>query len=224
MLIDETVHEWDRGLIRENFSRDDANAILRIPLSRRDVPDKIVWLPNKDGLYSVKSEYYIVGLLAKEINGMEGSSDGQNRGLIWTRLWKFRLPNKIKLFGWRACHNILPTKENLVRRRITQDSVCELCNQGPESGLHALWECGVARDVWAVNKGRFQKSVCGQTNFSHLFVNLMDRLSREELESFMVQSWLIWNQRNSVLHGGMLQDPSRLIQRAADLLDEFNEA
>ena len=155
---------------------------------------------------------------------MEGSSDGQNRGLIWTRLWKFRLPNKIKLFGWRACHNILPTKENLVRRRITQDSVCERCNQGPESGLHALWECGVARDVWAVNKGRLQKSVCGQTNFSHLFVNLMDMLSREELESFMVQSWLIWNQRNSVLHGGMLQDPSRLIQRAADLLDEFNEA
>ena len=155
---------------------------------------------------------------------MEGSLDGQNRGLIWTRLWKFRLPNKIKLFGWRACHNILPTKENLVRRRITQDSVCERCNQGPGSGLHALWECGVARDVWVVNKGRLQKSVCGQTNFSHLFVNLMDRLSREELESFMVQSWLIWNQRNSVLHGGMLQDPSRLIQRAADLLDEFNEA
>ena len=50
MLIDETVHEWDRGLIRENFSRDDADAILCIPLSRRDVPDKIVWLPNKDGL------------------------------------------------------------------------------------------------------------------------------------------------------------------------------
>ena len=104
------------------------------PLSRRDVPDKIVWLPNKDGLYSIKSEYYIVGLLAKEINGMEGSSDGQNRGLIWakgliwTMLWKFWLPNKIKLFGWRACHNILPTKENLVWRRITQDSVCELCN------------------------------------------------------------------------------------------------
>ena len=147
MLIDETAHEWDRGLIRENFSRDDADAILRIPLSRSDVPDKIVWLPNKDGLYSVKSEYYIVGLLAKEINGMEGSSDGQNKGLIWSRLWKLRLPNKIKLFGWRACHNILPTKENLVRRRITQDNVCELCNQGPESGLHALWECGVARDV-----------------------------------------------------------------------------
>ena len=76
MLIDETVHEWDRGLIRENFSRDDVDAILRIPLSRRDVPYKIVWLPNKDGLYSVKSEYYIVKLVAKEINGMEGSSDG----------------------------------------------------------------------------------------------------------------------------------------------------
>ncbi|XP_023921139.2 uncharacterized protein LOC112032606 [Quercus suber] len=158
------------------------------------------------------------------MNGMEGSSNGQNRGLLWPRLWKLRLPNKIKLFGWRACHNILPTKDNLVRRRIIEDSVCELCNQGSESGLHVLWECEVAKDVWAGSMGRLQKSVCGQTDFSHLFVILLDRLSREELETFMVQCWLIWNQWNSVLHGGKLQDPSKLIQRAADLLNEFNEA
>ncbi|XP_023882197.1 uncharacterized protein LOC111994540 [Quercus suber] len=184
----------------------------------------VVWSPNKDGIYYVKSGYYITRLLAKEMNGMEGSLNGQNRGLLWPRLWKLRLPNKIKLFGWRACHNILPTKDNLVRRRVIEDSMYELCYQGSESGLHVLWECGVAKDVWAGSMGRLQKSVCGQMDFSHLFVILLNRLSREELETFMVQCWLIWNQRNSVLHGGKLQDPSRLIQRVADLLNEFNKA
>ena len=76
MLIDVIVHEWDWGLIREKFFGDDEEAILHIPLSKRDVPDTIVWLPNKDGIYSVKSRYYIAGLLAKEMNGIEGSSDG----------------------------------------------------------------------------------------------------------------------------------------------------
>ena len=114
-------------MIREKFSRDDTEAIIRIPLSRRDVPDTVVWLPNKDGVYSVRLGYGIARLLSKETNGMEESSSGQNRGLIWKRLWKLHLPNKIKIFGWRACHDILPTKENLARRRITRDSVCELC-------------------------------------------------------------------------------------------------
>ena len=69
-----------------------------------------------------------------------------------------------------------------------------------------------------------QKSTGGQADFSHLFEELMNRLSGEEVEGFLVQCWLIWNQRNSVLHGGSLQDPSRLVQRAADILDEYNEA
>ena len=27
---------------------------------------------------------------------------------IWKKLWKLRVPNKINVFGWRACHEILP--------------------------------------------------------------------------------------------------------------------
>ena len=173
-------------MIREKFSKDDTEAIIHIPLSKRDVPDTVVWLPNKDGVSSVKSGYGIARLLSKETNGMEGSSAGQNSGLIWQRLWKLHVPNKIKIFRWRACHDILPTKENLAQRRITGDSVCELCQQGSESGIHVLWECGVARDVWAGNKGRLQKSVGGQVDFIQLFEELMDRLSREELEAFLV--------------------------------------
>ena len=218
-LIDETRHEWDRVLIREMFSREEAEAIIRSPLSKRDVPDSVVWLPNKDGVFSIKSGYAIARLLTKETDGIVGSSTGQNRRLIWQRLWKLHLPNKIKIFGWRACHDMLPTKDNLVRRRITEDSVCELCQQGPETGIHVLCDCGVARGIWAGSKGRLQKSTGGQVDFSLLFEELMNRLSREELEAFLLQCWLIWNQRNSVLHGGSLQDPSRLVQRAVDIQD-----
>ena len=47
----------------------------------------------------------------------------------------------------------------------------------------------------------------------------MAKVAREELEIFLVQCWVIWNQRNSVLHGGILQDPARIVKRATDMVE-----
>ena len=49
-------------------------------------------------------------------------------------------------------------------------------------------------------------------------------LSIEEFELFLVQGWVIWNQRNSIFHGGHIQDPAKLNQRAKDLLEDFRNA
>ena len=48
-LLDGDGHGWDRGLVGVKFHREDAKAILRIPLSHRNIPDSIVWLPIKMG-------------------------------------------------------------------------------------------------------------------------------------------------------------------------------
>ena len=57
-----------------------------------------------------------------------------------------------------------------------------------------------------------------------LVEELHGRLTNKELELFWVQCWLIWNQRNSILHGGAIQDPGRLNQRAKDYLEEVKAA
>ena len=58
-LIDWSTHDWNRELIFANFHRDDMEAIFRIPLSRRQVQDTLMWLHTKNGYYSVRSGYYI---------------------------------------------------------------------------------------------------------------------------------------------------------------------
>uniref|UniRef100_A0A7N2LRV2 RNase H type-1 domain-containing protein n=1 Tax=Quercus lobata TaxID=97700 RepID=A0A7N2LRV2_QUELO len=90
--------------------------------------------------------------------------------------------------------------------------------------LHALWCCGVARDVWANSHRWIQKCGGGHVDFVQLIEELMDKLAVEELELFLVQCWVIWSQRNSVIHGGVLQEPSRLVNRATDLLEEYRRA
>ena len=144
-------------MIGRKFHRKDADAICHIPLSRRSIPDLLVWLPNKNGVYSVKSSYYIARGLSRERDGMEESSGVRNKGLIWPRLWKLKLLSKIKVFVWRACQEILPMKGNLARRRIIKDGRCKACKQETKMVLHALWGCGVACDVWAGYQGRIQR-------------------------------------------------------------------
>ena len=136
-------------------------------------------------------------------------------------MWKLKIPNKIKVLGWRSYLNILPTRENLARRRIVEDARCGVCFLTAETEYHALWKCRLAQDIWVGCERCLQKGTVGHGDMLQLVENLNGRLSNEELELFWVQSWLIWNQQNSILHGGAIQDPGRLNQRAKDYLEEF---
>ena len=108
----------------------------------------MVWLHNRKGVYSVRSGYYIARRVMRKDDWAE-SSRGSGGLQIWKKLWKLRVPNKIKVFGWRTCHEILPTCVNLARRKILSDPMCHCCKFFPESTVHAIWECVAAQDVWA---------------------------------------------------------------------------
>ncbi|KAK4588082.1 hypothetical protein RGQ29_019178 [Quercus rubra] len=142
----------------EIFHREDAKAICKIHLSHRQVSNSVVWLHNRKGVYSVRSRYYLERRVMQKEDWAE-SSRGPGGLQIWKKLWKLRVPNKIKVFGWRACHKILPT-------------------------------------------------LLFDANF----------------ELFLVRSWLIWNQRNKMVHGGQMMDPRWLNKRALDYLDEYKKS
>ena len=69
----------------EMFYKEDAEAICRIPLSRRDVDDSILQLPNKKGLFIVKSAYKVARELMQREN-VAKSSGGCARKRIWAAL------------------------------------------------------------------------------------------------------------------------------------------
>ena len=97
-LIDLDLKWWKRELIIEKFHKDDADAILRIPLSQRHTLDVVVWQHNKQGVYSVISGYHVARQIQKNEHVAE-TSTGPVSGKIWTTLWKTNVPNKIKVFS-----------------------------------------------------------------------------------------------------------------------------
>ena len=71
---------------------------------------------------------------------------------------------------------------------------------------------------------RLQKWSSGQLDVLQLFHDLLIRLTTAEFKLFLVQSWLIWNQRNTVVHGGKMSDPRWLNKRVWDYLSEFQQS
>ena len=137
-LIDWRVHQWDRERIYMLFNQFDAEAILRVPLSRRQVQDKLMWKYCRNAKYAVKSGYHVARMLAGDTNGREESSRQRADHRIWNQLWQLCVPSKIKVFGWRACLNILPSKVNLVRRQVLTEDWCGICQLCLEIVIHAI--------------------------------------------------------------------------------------
>ena len=56
-LIDHELHTWRTSMILDIFNPMSTQAILSIPILARPSPDKLMWIPDSKGLFSVKSAY-----------------------------------------------------------------------------------------------------------------------------------------------------------------------
>lgn len=58
------------------------------------------------------------------------------------------MPQKIKIFVWKAYHNILTVKGNLKRRKLSVDGCCPICGEEEESVEHGLLFCNSTKPFW----------------------------------------------------------------------------
>ncbi|XP_075645026.1 uncharacterized protein LOC142616018 [Castanea sativa] len=113
---------------------------------------------------------------------------------------------------------------NLKKKRVCLEELCPFWSKFPESTVYVLWEFQAAQDIWHGSARALQKCGMGQNDFVALMEYLMDRLEKTEVELMLVQVWLIWNQRNRVMHGSKFLEPEWLNKHAAELLEEFQRS
>ena len=146
-LIDHETKRWKAKLIRVVFLPFEADAILNIPLSFNLLEDKLIWIGNRKGDFTMKSAYYIaLGLVETDESGE--CSTGDPRTPLWKKMWHLKIPAKIRIFAWRTCMNGLPTKLNLCKRGVNISPLCPICDQEVESIAHVLFQCDLALQVW----------------------------------------------------------------------------
>ena len=89
---------------------------LAIPLNALHRRDELEWKENRARRLSVKATYQ-VALRLLHHDGVEHSNAGID-GKVWKTIWALKVPPKVRNFIWRACSNILPTKDNLHHQRV----------------------------------------------------------------------------------------------------------
>lgn len=97
--------------------------------------DKIQWCLGKGGRYTVKSMY--------------DSLTRSEKGLYQKKIWKGKIPAKIKIFLWLVHNDAVLTKENLRKRKWQGDPRCVFCND-IESSSHLFFTCPIAKIIWSI--------------------------------------------------------------------------
>ena len=118
-LINPVTGEWDEQLVRETFWPEDANEILRIPIAE-NLDDWPAWYFDAKGLFFVKSAYKAAVARRDRLAGWDASTSWTVRDdsvFEWYRIWKLKVPNKVKTFMWRFAHNSLPVRKKFSKAR-----------------------------------------------------------------------------------------------------------
>ncbi|KAL8139018.1 hypothetical protein V2J09_005019 [Rumex salicifolius] len=107
--------------------------------------DELRWFYSKDDFFSVRSAYS-ASLIPRKLIGLLPSS-ASAVAAMWRKMWSLNIQPHVRSFLWRACKRILPTKVNLVERKVCADDECDMCRM-PESKLHALGHYIEAKKFW----------------------------------------------------------------------------
>lgn len=99
---------WDLRIKWEQIWED----VISFPLDDR--ADMILWSLEKNKKFSVKSTY--------------SALTSTDAGLYNKRIWKGKIPTKIKIFMWLLTKNAILTKDNLIKRKWKGNPDCYFCN------------------------------------------------------------------------------------------------
>ncbi|XP_075645341.1 uncharacterized protein LOC142616354 [Castanea sativa] len=165
------------------------------------------------------------------IGGIALSSQLPNDKQIWavTANERFNVKSAYKLVmelssrSERACKEILPTKENLKRRKVLEDSGCDSYHTYEESTGHLSWSCCRAQEMWAISK-LFPRN-CAWPFLSYLdllwFIVMVEQWDQDWVEKVVMVAWAIWQNRNEHRNRGKKKNISVVVHKAIDYLHEY---
>lgn len=129
---------WNKDKLQQLLPLDVCNKILSIHIPYdTDFQDTIIWNSPNDDLFSTKAAY-------KSIYEVSETPPSQ----IFKLVWKWKGPQRIKLFLWMVAHDSLLTNVTRHYRHLTSNNLCPIYVFEPKTLLHTSRDCGIVHDVW----------------------------------------------------------------------------
>ncbi|CAN1129383.1 Putative ribonuclease H protein At1g65750 [Linum perenne] len=201
VLIDHAINlqEVDPSLSVSDFCSNDSWDLQKL---RRALPEPFVlqvygmtppradcgsdcraWGLEDDGVFSVKSAYYML----REI-------EGRDSGSTWKKIWKWEGPNKIRHFMWLLNHGKLMTNVERGRRRLTDNLECPHCRGVNEDLNHVFRECSFAAQTWNRVLPQALQGEKRAMAFKDWWCEGVNEDTTSSIFGFTL--WLLWHRRN----------------------------
>ena len=120
------------------------------------------------------------------------------------KIWRSKLPMKLKVFLWLTLQDRLPTKTKMKERKWKGEQGCTICGE-PETLNHILFSCVVAPFTWTCLKEAFDwdRIPSNWGDFTEVWLPLGAREYQYKLFTFAFVFWGLWNVRNKCsIEGG----------------------
>ena len=127
------------------MNEEDSTLVRKIPLSRANTEDKLIWQDSISDTFSVKSAYYV----ACAVLGGDGQ-DRDSKDRLWKDIWTANVIPKIKVFMWKIVHSIIPTRYQLQVKGIQgiHHTGCVVCGIQVETIKHVFFYCYLSKEIW----------------------------------------------------------------------------
>jgi hypothetical protein len=161
--------------------------------------DRARWDWEKSGVFSVKSTYKH---LCKNEYGPH------NR-----KIWKAKIPLKIKIFMWLVSQNAILTKDNLCKRKWKGNKSCAFCTE-EEDGHHIFFGCLTAKYIWSLLAYSLGTD-CRPSNIDQYWVwvnKILPHSPQMHAVGLAAVCWAIWHSRNAVcFENKRIKSPTEIV-------------
>ncbi|KAL2941351.1 hypothetical protein RDABS01_029701 [Bienertia sinuspersici] len=195
---EQKLRDWDQSTFRQEvFLPIDLERNRSILISSHLPDDVLYWNGSKDGEFRVRDAYRM-----EIMEDRASSSNGADP--IWNKIWKLKVPPKVRLFVWRACWDILPHNCNLAKRRVKSERGCVRCGM-EEDSLHILRDCCWTKKIWEGKRASWCKLEA--SSFREWLAGVSSENKNGELEAMDIY-----------------RSPEACCMKALDMLQEYQKA
>ncbi|CAN1201045.1 Putative ribonuclease H protein At1g65750 [Linum perenne] len=193
--------QWDHEAIASLLKPEAVEMVFGMsPPQSSSGEDQWAWGEEKNGKFSVKSAYNLI----HDLPGVKTPE-------TWKHIWRWSGPHRIRSFLWLATHGRLMTNSARLRRKMTDDASCFLCNGIAETIDHVLRDCCFAKEVWS----RAQEFDCAERGWAADLPTWMDKHLRSDKRLlFGTICWYLWKSRNERVFTASTESAAAMVNRA----------
>lgn len=161
--------------------------------------DELCWGLSGDGIFWVKDVYAFAS------SSMDQASCSLGPDPVWDRLWKLKVPPKVREFACRTCWDIISHGVNLCKKGVSDFIQCHRCGKD-ENLRHLLFECPWSIKFWVTANVSYDYPL--GSSFRDVVDWVWGRLGCKGVESFLTFCWSIWKARNKDIFNSIFDPPS----------------